>query len=101
MFEAGLDRGKTLELYRILDWLLRLPEGLERAPELQEQGRKGQWGRPQNTQNTQKMDFLAKMRILGACYQCQGAGQRKQEHLGSCGSRIRFEAARGQRIVNR
>ena len=30
LYEAGLNRREILELYRILDWLLRLPEGLER-----------------------------------------------------------------------
>jgi predicted transposase YdaD len=30
LYEAGLDRQQILELYRLLDWLMRLPEGLER-----------------------------------------------------------------------
>ena len=30
LYEAGLDRKDILELYRLLDWLMRLPEGLER-----------------------------------------------------------------------
>jgi hypothetical protein len=30
LYDAGLDRNQILELYRLLDWLMRLPEGLER-----------------------------------------------------------------------
>jgi hypothetical protein len=29
LYDAGLDRQDILELYRLVDWLLRLPEGLE------------------------------------------------------------------------
>jgi hypothetical protein len=30
LYRAGLDRSQILQLYRLLDWLLRLPEPLER-----------------------------------------------------------------------
>jgi hypothetical protein len=31
LYEAGFSRKDILELYRLVDWLMRLPDGLERA----------------------------------------------------------------------